>query len=53
MVKRLAAVLDVPAAYLYAEDDDLAEAVAILGALSSEKRRRLIEELRKLSAESS
>jgi transcriptional regulator with XRE-family HTH domain len=53
MVKRLAAVLKVPAAYLYTEDDDLAEALVILGALPLETRKRLIEALRKMAVESS
>jgi transcriptional regulator with XRE-family HTH domain len=51
MVKRLALVLNVPAAYLYTEDDDLAKALIILSTLSVEKRKHLIEELRKLAAE--
>ena len=51
MVRRLAAVLKVPAAYLYAEDDDLAEALTILGALPDAKRKHLLEELRRLAAE--
>ena len=51
MVKRLAAVLQVPAAFLYTEDDDLAEALVILGALPLETRKRLIEALRKMAAE--
>ncbi len=51
MVKRLAVVLKVPASYLYSEDDDLAETLAILGSLPAAKRRHLVEELRKLAAE--
>lgn len=51
MVKRLAAVLNVPAAYLYTEEDDLAEILAILGSLPHLKRERLLEQLRQLAAE--
>ena len=51
MVQRLAAVLQVPAGYLFTEDDDLAEALVILGTLPGEERRCLVEELRKLAAE--
>jgi transcriptional regulator with XRE-family HTH domain len=52
MVKRLANVLHVPASFLYTEDDDLAEALIILGSLPMDARKRLIEMLRKVVAES-
>jgi transcriptional regulator with XRE-family HTH domain len=51
MVKRLAAVLQVPAAFLYTEDDDLAEALVILGSLPLDARKRLVEALRKMVAD--
>ena len=51
MVRRLAVVLQVPTAYLYAEDDDLAEALILLGASPSERRKRLIEVLRRSASE--
>jgi transcriptional regulator with XRE-family HTH domain len=51
MVKRLATVLQVPAAFLYTEDDDLAEALVILGSLPLETRKRLIGVLRKMVAD--
>ena len=50
MAQRLAVVLKVPTAYLYTEEDDLAEVLAILGALPGAKRSRLMAELRELSA---
>ena len=51
MAKRLAAVLNVPAAYFYTEDDDLANVLLVLGSLPLERRKRLIEVLRKMVAE--
>ena len=53
MAKRLAAVLKVPTAYFYTEDDDLAEALVFLNSLSLETRKRLIDAMRKMVAESS
>lgn len=41
-LQRLAAVLDVPTAYLYAEDDLLAEAILLLHTASDAQKRKII-----------
>lgn len=51
MARRLAAVLNVPTAYLYAEEDDLAEALLVLGVLSPEKRGELVQVLCQLAGQ--
>jgi len=51
VARRLAAVLGVPTAYLYAEEDDLAEALLVLGVLSPEKRAELLRVLRQLAGQ--
>jgi transcriptional regulator with XRE-family HTH domain len=40
---RLAAILRVPVAYFYAEDNDLAELIRIFGELPAKRRRTLLE----------
>jgi transcriptional regulator with XRE-family HTH domain len=47
MVERLAKVLKVPAAYLYAREDDLAALILALGAQSAAKRKRVLQKLTK------
>lgn len=46
MVTQLAAALGIPRAYLYADDDDLAEMINLFAKLDSSVRQKLIEELR-------
>jgi transcriptional regulator with XRE-family HTH domain len=43
---KLAGVLGIPVAYLYCDDDVLAEALLLLGRLSSSKLRRAIKSLK-------
>ena len=43
LAQKLAAVLNIPTAYLYCEDENLAALILEWGKLSSRKRRRLIE----------
>jgi len=40
--RNLAKVLGVPAAYFYAEDDALAELIALFGSMKSAERKRLL-----------
>lgn len=47
----LAKALDVPVAYLFAEDDDLAAAILAFAKLSSEQRQRMREELERLAGQ--
>lgn len=49
-VKRLAAVLHVPTAYFYAEDDSLAELVLQYHVLKGKRRRDLLDCAARLSA---
>jgi transcriptional regulator with XRE-family HTH domain len=44
--ERLAKVLDVPAAFLYARDDDLAELVLLFAQCTAAKRRQLLKRAR-------
>lgn len=44
-LERLAAVLEVPAAYFYAREDWLAELILLAAALPESKRRKLMREL--------
>lgn len=48
-VERLAAVLDVPVAYFYAVEDDMAELLIRFHALSTEGRAALIKHVQGLS----
>nr|WP_270067084.1 helix-turn-helix transcriptional regulator [Stenotrophomonas maltophilia] len=45
----LAKALDVPVAYLFAEDDDLAAAILAFAKLPSAERQRMREELERLA----
>ena len=47
----LAKALDVPVAYLFAEDDDLAAAILAFAKLPSGERQRMREELERLAGE--
>lgn len=47
IVRRLAKVLNKPAPYFYATDDDLAELISLYGQLSSTERLKLLAALRK------
>ena len=47
----LAKALDVPVAYLFAEDDDLAAAILAFAKLPSAERQRMREELERLAGE--
>ncbi|MET0382727.1 MAG: helix-turn-helix transcriptional regulator [Burkholderiaceae bacterium] len=47
-VQRLAAVLEVPVAYLYAEDDAAAELLLLFYALPLEAREEAVDALRKI-----
>ncbi|GJH38738.1 helix-turn-helix transcriptional regulator [Paraburkholderia hospita] len=47
---RLATVLKVPVAFLYAEDSDLAQLILIFGRLSKRKRADLLHHARSLEA---
>ncbi|MGH6648208.1 helix-turn-helix domain-containing protein [Aquabacterium sp.] len=46
-VERLAAVLEVPVPYLYADDDQMAELLLVFHALDPEARNNLLETLSK------
>lgn len=50
MTKRLAHALSVPVAYLYTDDDQLAEALVLYAALTEEKKAELLTWLREHSA---
>jgi transcriptional regulator with XRE-family HTH domain len=43
LVNRLAKILELPTAYFYAEDDQIAELLVIYGRLSVRARKRLID----------
>jgi transcriptional regulator with XRE-family HTH domain len=43
----IANALEVPTAYLYCEDDELAEMILLIGELSSDERKNLIKEIKK------
>lgn len=43
MLKRLAEALDVPAAYFYADDDDLAEVIVRYGTASADTKKKIYE----------
>ncbi len=45
----LASALDVPVAYLFAEDDDLAAAILAFVKLPSKERHRMREELERMA----
>lgn len=45
----LASALDVPVAYLFAEDDDLAAAILAFAKLPADERQRMREELERLA----
>lgn len=47
----LAKALDVPVAYLFAEDDELAAAILAFAKLSSAERQRMREELERLAGQ--
>lgn len=47
----LASALDVPVAYLFAEDDDLAAAILAFAKLSSAERQRMRQELERLAGQ--
>lgn len=49
--KSLAKVLNVPAAYFYAEEDSLAELITLFTRLGNQKQRSLINEAQKLCSE--
>src|SRR3982751_4721260 len=46
-VQRLAAVLEVPVAYLYADDDAMAEMLLVFHALPLEAREEAVDQLRR------
>lgn len=46
MAKRLAEALQVPMAYLYCEEDDIAEMMRLMHGLSKTARKRVVAELR-------
>lgn len=50
--ERLAAALDIPAAYLYARDDDLAEAILLFGQLPPRKKQQALGQLANISGSS-
>jgi transcriptional regulator with XRE-family HTH domain len=43
----IANALEVPTAYLYCEDDELAEMILLIGELSSDERKNLIKGIKK------
>lgn len=45
---KIASALSIPTAYLYCEDDGLAEIILLISKLSLEKRKSLIDELKRL-----
>jgi len=47
--ERLAAVLDVPTAFFYAKDSDLAQLVLLYGTPGKRNRKRLVRQAYKLS----
>lgn len=50
MAKRLAAALQIPPAYLYAEDESLAELILLFWGLSEEAKDKALTALRGLAA---
>lgn len=48
-LKRIAGVLELPPAYFYAEEDDLAEVIKLYCSLSKQKTHYILNKLRKLS----
>lgn len=46
MLQKLAAVLEAPTAYFYAEDDSIAELILAVDKLSTEQRKSLISKLK-------
>ncbi len=47
-VRNIASALNVPTAYFYADEDDLAELLLLFGSLNSSNRKALLEDLRQL-----
>lgn len=47
----LASALDVPVAYVFAEDDDLAAAILAFAKLPADERQRMREELERLAGQ--
>lgn len=45
-LKRIAYVVEVPVAYYYAEDDDLAELIASYGTLSKSDKRKFLKHIK-------
>lgn len=50
MMSKIAQTLNVPTAYFYAEDDDLAELIELFGNLDLEQKQKAISYLRHLSS---
>ncbi len=48
--QRLAGVLDIPTAFFYAEDDEVAELLLLCSPLPQRERRKLVKELRQAAA---
>jgi len=49
MVARMAKVLKVPTPYFYTADNDLAELILLAGKLPATKRKKLIQDLKKIT----
>ncbi len=49
----MAKALDVPLAFLFADSDDLAEAILAFAKLPADQRARMLEEMKKLVADDS
>ena len=48
--QRLAGVLDIPTAFFYAEDDEVAELLLLYSSLPQRERRKLVKELRQTAS---
>lgn len=53
MASRIAALLKVPLAYLYCEEDDIADALLALKKLSKSKRNQVTQQIKRLADERS
>ena len=49
MAERLSKVLGISAAYLFASNNDIAEVIRLAGKLPSTKRKKLIQDLKKIT----
>lgn len=50
-VRNIARVLNVPAAFFYTDEDELAELMLLYGALNKKKQNEILENIKKVSQE--